>query len=66
MAIDKPAPTKKIPPPVLCTYWHLHQYFNRGGALPCGECPACLDARESLERVKAWNAATDAGADPRR
>lgn len=66
MTDQKTPAKKKIPPPVLCTYWQLHQYFNHGGALPCGACPACVDARESFEQVKRWNAATDAGADPRR
>jgi 7-cyano-7-deazaguanine synthase in queuosine biosynthesis len=51
-----------------CAYWSAwaRQFYNRGGALPCKECPACKEDTAALARVTKWNEDTARGASPTR
>lgn len=50
----------------VCFYWKYADYYNHNGYIPCGECYRCQGQQKADDRLKRWNAATDAGADPNR
>lgn len=49
----------------VCAYQRSREY-NHGGHRPCGTCYRCGAEQEADDRLRRWNEATAAGADPRR
>lgn len=49
-----------------CSYHKHSNYYNHAGFIPCNMCNSCIIEKESLERLKRFNLATDLGAKPNR